>query len=232
MAKQQPEKKSFSIHDLEKIQPKTTNQEQAFYHYNSDTPILSMTGAAGTGKTLISLFLALRDVFDPKTDYKQVKLIRSAVPTRDIGFLPGSVWEKLEVYETPYMDICDSILKYKSKNYERLKELGYLSFDTTSYLRGLTFDNSIVIVDEFANMSFHELSSIMTRVGVNSRIIFSGDVAQNDLQIKNKDKTGFYDFMRVLENMENHVNVQFTTDDIVRSDIVAEYLVAKEKLGL
>lgn len=229
MAQPQKDKKTFTLHDLESIQPETKNQEQAFYFYNSGFPVMTLTGSPGTGKTFCSLYLACRDILDKNTDYRHLKIIRSAVPTRDVGFLPGSYEEKIEVYEQPYREMMDTLFKYQSKNYERLKETGNISFDTTSHLRGLTWDNTIVVVDEFASMSYHELDTVMTRVGVDSRIIFCGDVKQSDLQTRNKEKSGFYDFMNVLTRMKNHANIEFTTDDIVRGDIVAEYLIAREE---
>ncbi len=225
MSQPQKQKKTFSLHDLEDIRPESANQQKLFDH--RDTPIKTATGVAGTGKTLVSLYLAFLDVLDKNTNYRQVKIIRSAVPTRDLGFLPGSEQEKVEVYEQPYRDLCDVLFKYQSKNYDNLKEVGYLSFATTSHLRGLTFDESIIVVDEFSSMTFQELDTIITRVGVDSKIIFCGDVSQTDL-INRRDRPGYYEFMKVLNRMSNHVNIDFTSEDIVRGDLVAEYLTAKE----
>ena len=225
-------KKTFHTKDLRPIQPKTKNQENMFYHYNTGIDIMALTGSAGSGKTFLSMFLALRDVLDPSTEFKHLKIVRSAVPSRNMGYLPGTLDEKMEVYEQPYEAICNEIFDYNTRNYERLKELGYVSFDTTSFLRGLTFDNTIVIVDEMQNMNFQEIDTIMTRMGVYSKILFCGDFKQNDLQYQRNDQSGIQSFCRIIEEMKDAINIQFTLDDCVRSELVYDYLCAKEKLDL
>lgn len=221
-------KKKFHPKDLRNISPKTTMQEQTFYHYNLKTTVMGLFGSAGCGKTFITLYLALRDVFDPNTPYRQIKLIRSAVPTRDVGFTPGSLEEKMAIYETPYIELCDQLFSYNSGNYQNLKELGYVEFHSTSYLRGTTFDYSIVIVDECQSMTFHELDTIMTRIGVHSRVVFCGDSKQDDLIKKKNDISGLEDFVKILKNMKDVCIIDFTIDDCVRSGIVYDYLKQKE----
>ena len=205
------------LHDIE---PLTRNQVLAF---ESERNLL-LHGVAGTGKTFISCYLAFDDM--TKGVYKQLIIIRSAVPTRDIGFLPGSEKEKASVYEEPYKDIAVELFQ-RGDSYEILKTKGLLHFMTTSYLRGITLKDAVIIVDECQNMSFHELDSIVTRVGTNCRVIFCGDFRQADLA-----KNGLQDFIRVLKAMDQFDLIDFEIKDIVRSDFVREYITAKTDLGL
>ena len=205
------------LHDIE---PLTRNQVLAFESERN----LVLHGVAGTGKTFISCYLAFDDM--TKGMYKQLIIIRSAVPTRDIGFLPGSEKEKASVYEEPYKDIAVELFQ-RGDSYEILKTKGLLHFMTTSYLRGITLKDAVIIVDECQNMSFHELDSIVTRVGTNCRVIFCGDFRQADLA-----KNGLQDFIRVLKVMDQFDLIDFEIKDIVRSDFVREYITAKTDLGL
>lgn len=205
------------LHDIE---PLTRNQVLAFESERN----LVLHGVAGTGKTFISCYLAFDDM--TKSMYKQLIIIRSAVPTRDIGFLPGSEKEKASVYEEPYKDIAVELFQ-RGDSYEILKTKGLLHFMTTSYLRGITLKDAVIIVDECQNMSFHELDSIVTRVGTNCRIIFCGDFRQADLA-----KNGLQDFIRVLKAMDQFDLIDFEIKDIVRSDFVKDYITAKTDLGL
>ena len=205
------------LHDIE---PLTRNQVLAFESERN----LVLHGVAGTGKTFISCYLAFDDM--TKGVYKQLIIIRSAVPTRDIGFLPGSEKEKASVYEEPYKDIAVELFQ-RGDSYEILKTKGLLHFMTTSYLRGITLKDAVIIVDECQNMSFHELDSIVTRVGTNCRVIFCGDFRQADLA-----KNGLQDFIRVLKAMDQFDLIDFEIKDIVRSDFVREYITAKTDLGL
>ena len=193
-------------------------------------------GSAGTGKTFISLYLALNDVFDLKKPYDKVVLVRSLIPTREIGFLPGDEEDKAALYQVPYQNMVQFMFEMPNEQsfnnlYDRLKGLGTLFFLSTSFLRGLTFDNSIIIVDECQNLNFHELDTIITRVGQDSKIIFCGDFDQTDL-LKQNEKNGLHDFLRILEEMEEFNATEFTLGDIVRSGFVRSYLINKTKLGI
>lgn len=212
--KWEPKTKSVGL-DLGAYYALTDNQAIAF---ESDKNLL-LYGCAGTGKTFISLYLALRDVLH--YGYSRVEIIRSAVPTREMGFLPGTEAEKAKVYETPYINISKEIFK-RGDAYEILKAKQLISFSTTSFIRGTTFNNSIVIVDECQNMTFHELDSIITRVGKNCRIIFCGDFFQSDLK-----NSGIGPFLEIVRNMEQFDFIEFGIEDIVRSDFVKQYLIAK-----
>jgi phosphate starvation-inducible protein PhoH len=205
---------------IPEIEPLTRNQLVAF----ESTKHMVLCGAAGTGKTFISLYLAFDDI--AKQEYDKIILVRSAVPTRDMGFLPGTDKEKAKVYEEPYYAIANEIFQ-RGDAYEILKKHNVVNFMTTSYLRGLTVRDSVVIVDECQNMTFHELDSIITRVGENSRIIFCGDFAQADLP-----KNGMKEFLQVLNEMSEFDIVEFGISDIVRSSFVKKYLIAKHSLGL
>ena len=193
-------------------------------------------GAAGTGKTFISLYLALKDIFDQKTKYEKVILVRSLIPTRDIGFLPGDEEDKSALYQVPYQNMVQFMFEMPNEQafnslYDKLKGQGSLYFLSTSFLRGLTFDNSIIIVDECQNLNFHELDTIITRVGQDSKIVFCGDFDQSDL-VKHNEKNGLHDFLRILEEMEEFNCSEFTIGDIVRSGFVRSYLINKTKLGI
>ena len=229
-------KQDVKIDDLVTIKPITDNQKVAFEAWKKDNKELFLHGAAGTGKTFISLYLAKEKVLDPSTPYECVYLIRSAVPTREIGFLPGDEEDKTALYQIPYQNMVQFMFEQPSDQaftmlYDRLKAQGSVMFLTTSYLRGITLDNSIIIVDECQNLNFHELDTIMTRVGQDSKIIFSGDFFQSDL-VKNSDKDGMPRFMDIIAEMDEFASVEFNIGDIVRSGLVRSYLISKTKKGV
>ena len=206
--------------ELREIDPLTRNQLTAF----ESTKNLVLHGLAGTGKTFISSYLAYDDM--AKGVYQSLVIIRSAVPTRDIGFLPGTEKEKASVYEEPYKDIANDLFS-RGDAYEILKNKGLVHFMTTSFIRGITLRDAIIMIDECQNMSLHELDSIITRIGENCRVIFCGDFRQADLKAN-----GLQDFIRVLKRMERFTFIEFEVEDIVRSDFVKQYIIAKNELNL
>jgi phosphate starvation-inducible PhoH-like protein len=222
-------RKSWTIHDLKRIRAITATQEDMFQDFFNGDNIVAH-GSAGTGKTYIASYLALNEYLRKDNDLECIHIVRSAVPTRDVGFLPGSIEEKAAMYELPYKDIFGDLLGRQS-SYEDMKESGIVKFCTTSYLRGLSWDNSIIIVDEAQSMSFHEISTIMTRVGKNCRIIVCGDLHQNDLT-KKGDASGFADFLNVAKSMRDFTSIKFTSDDIVRSEFTKSWIMACERLGI
>ena len=205
---------------LAEIEPLTKNQLEAF---ESDKNLI-LHGIAGTGKTFISCYLAFDDMV--KGVYNNLVIIRSAVPTRDIGFLPGSEKEKASVYEEPYKEIALELFQ-RGDAYEILKTKGLVHFMTTSFVRGITLKDAVIMIDECQNMSFHELDSIITRVGTNCRVIFCGDFRQSDLKTN-----GLESFMEILKNMGAFDFIDFEIKDIVRSEFVKDYIIAKTELGL
>ena len=207
---------------LNYIEPKTRNQRKALELFGQKNLVL--TGWAGTGKTFLGVYLGLCEV-ENGTAQKLV-IVRSAVPTRDIGFLPGKAEDKLAVYEAPYLDIFKKLMG-KSNSYEMAKKAGLIEFVPTSFLRGTTFDNCCVLVDEFQNMDFDELDTVITRLGSDSSVIFSGDQRQSDLE-RTREKSGIKKFLRILDDMNEFANVDFGLNDIVRSGLVKSYLIAKE----
>ena len=215
--------------NLRHIFPITDNQEKAFESFSYNKNIL-LHGVAGTGKTFISLYLALKDALDMRQGNQNVQIIRSVVPTRDMGFLPGNQKEKSKAYEEPYYSICNELFD-RGDAYDILKRKGILEFSTTSFIRGLTFNDTTVIVDECQNMTWHELDSVITRLGENSRIVFCGDFRQSDF-LWNKDKSGIHDFMKVIKTMDSFDFIEFDQDDIVRSALVKEYIISKLELGM
>ena len=219
-------KKTYHQKDLHNIQPKNDRQHQMFELYKENHNLL-IDGSAGVGKSFLALYLALNDILNVNTPYTKIIIVRSAVATRDLGFLKGDINDKTKVYEQPYIDICENLFEW-SNNYANLKANHYLEFMTTSFLRGMTFDNSIVLVDEASNLNFHELDSIITRIGTDSKIMFMGDFIQSDL--KGRERDGYVKFKSILNTMTEFRNVQFTSDDIVRSSFVKSYIKAREKI--
>jgi predicted ribonuclease YlaK len=209
---------------LKFIKPITVNQHKAYKAFHSGYNLV-LHGVAGTGKTYISLHMALNAVLSSGSLYEQVLVIRSVVPTREIGYLPGSLKEKISVYEDPYRDICNELMQ-RPTGYEELKMQKRLSFATTSYLRGLTFKNTIIVVDEMQNLNFEELRTVITRVGENTRLIFSGDYRQSDFE-RFKDRQGLGNFISILDDMSSFAKVEFDYNDIVRNDLVKEYIIAE-----
>ena len=217
------------------VNPITDNQELFFKEWGVGKNLFAY-GAAGTGKTFIALYLALKDVMNEETPYDKVYIVRSLVSTREIGFLPGTHEDKSELYQVPYKNMVRNMFQMPDQMsfdmlYDNLKNQETISFWSTSFLRGTTLDDAIVIVDESQNLNFHELDSIITRVGQDSRIVFCGDVNQSDLQRTN-ERNGILDFQRILENMEEFTSIEFGVGDIVRSGLVKSYLISKMTLGL
>jgi len=228
-------KKEISSSDLVEVKPITDNQKLVFESYKKGLNQF-LFGCAGTGKTFVSLYLAFQEVLKNETPYERVVMVRSLIPTREIGFLPGDEEDKAALYQVPYSNMVQFMFKQPNEQafsmlYDRLKAQGSFYFLSTSFLRGLTFDNSIIIVDECQNLNFHELDTIITRVGQDSKIVFCGDFDQTDLQRQN-ERNGLHDFLRILEEMEEFHCCEFTIGDIVRSGFVRSYLINKIKLGM
>jgi phosphate starvation-inducible protein PhoH len=233
--RQAKRKKPLSGEYLVDIDPLTDNQKKLFDSYAEQKHLVAY-GCAGTGKTFITLYNALREVLDEKTPYEKIYLVRSLVATREIGFLPGSYDDKSDIYQIPYKNMVKYMFQMPSDAefemlYGNLKAQETIKFWSTSFLRGTTLDNSIIIVDEFQNANFHELCSIITRVGENSKIMFCGDATQSDL-IKTNEKNGVIDFMKILRTMPSIDIIEFGIDDVIRSGLVKEFLIAQHALGL
>ena len=227
--------KEINISNLVTVKPITDNQKVVFETWKKNKNQF-LFGAAGTGKTFCALYLAMQSVLDLKTSYEKVVLVRSLIPTREIGFLPGDEEDKAALYQVPYQNMVQFMFEMPNEQsfsnlYDRLKGQGTLYFLSTSFLRGLTLDNAIVIVDECQNMNFHELDTITTRIGQDSKMMFCGDFDQTDLQRTN-EKNGLHDFLRILEEMDEFNCTEFTIGDIVRSGFVRNYLINKIKLGI
>ena len=234
-AKQMKRKKPINGDMLRDIEPLTENQQKLFDSYANSKNIIAYC-AAGTGKTFITLFNALNDVLDTSTPYEKIYIVRSLVSTREIGFLPGDHEDKSFLYQIPYKNMVKYMFELPSAAdfemlYGNLKAQETISFWSTSFIRGTTFDRAIILVDEFQNLNFHELDSIMTRVGENTKIMFCGDATQSDL-IKQNERNGIVDFMRVLRLMASVDIIEFGVEDIVRSGLVKEFILAKMELNL
>lgn len=234
-ARQLKKKKPINSNLLIDIDPLTENQKILFEKYADGQNVVAY-GSAGTGKTFIVLYNALRDVLDENLPYEHVYIVRSLVSTREIGFLPGDHEDKSSLYQIPYKNMVKFMFEMSSDAdfemlYSSLKTQETIKFWSTSFIRGTTLDNAIIIVDEFQNLNFHELDSIITRVGENSKIMFCGDGSQTDL-IKTNEKNGIVDFIKILRNMPSFDIIEFDINDIVRSGLVKEYIIAKNELQL
>ena len=235
-AKQMRRKKPINNELMVDITPLTDNQSKFFEEYKKDKNLLAY-GAACTGKTFISLYHALKEVWTPETPYEKVYIVRSLVSTREIGFLPGDHDDKAALYQIPYKNMVKYMFELSSDSdfemlYANLKAQETISFWSTSFIRGTTLDNAIVLVDEMQNLNFHELDSIITRIGENSKIMFCGDATQSDL-IKTHEKNGILDFMKIINAMEyDFSSIEFGVDDIVRSGLVKNYIVTKLAMGM
>ena len=233
--KQMKRKKPINLDYIKTIEPLTENQEFFFEKYKENQNLVAY-GCAGTGKTFITLYNALLDVLDPKTPYEKIYIVRSLVATREIGFLPGDHEDKSSLYQIPYKNMVKYMFEMPDDNafemlYTNLKAQGTISFWSTSFIRGTTLDKAIIIVDEFQNLNFHELDSMITRVGEDSKLMFCGDATQSDL-IKTAERNGIIDFMKILNNMPSFDTIEFQAEDICRSGLVKEYIVAKLELGM
>ena len=219
--------KCLTKSSLKKINPITDNQIRTFDAFNEDKHLM-MHGCAGTGKTFIMLYLAMRAVLSRQVDQQKVYIVRSMLPTRDIGFLPGSQEEKTSVYTEPYYSLFDEMFPDVENPYELAKYQDIVEFVPTSYIRGVTLRDAFIIVDECQNLNFHELDTIITRVGDNSRIFFCGDFMQTDLK-NNAEQRGLIQFMDIIKNMKSFETIDFTEEDIVRSGLVKEYIISKNQ---
>ena len=234
-AKQMKRKKPINTDLMRDIEPLTENQQILFNAYAENKNLVAF-GCAGTGKTFITLYNALKDVLDPETPYEKIYIVRSLVATREIGFLPGDHEDKSSLYQIPYKHMVKYMFEMPTEAdfqmlYSNLKAQGTIDFWSTSFIRGTTFDRTIVIVDEYQNLNFHELDSIMTRIGEDSKIMFCGDATQSDL-VKQNERNGVVDFMRVLRLMPSVGLIEFGVEDIVRSGLCKEYILAKMELNL
>ena len=233
-SKQMKRKKPINTDMMRDIEPLTDNQKKLFDSYKKGKNLVAY-GAAGTGKTFITLYNALQEVLDPSTPYDKIYIVRSLVATREIGFLPGDHEDKSSLYQIPYKNMVKYMFEMPSDAdfqmlYGNLKNQDTIDFWSTSFIRGTTLDRAVIIVDEFQNLNYHELDSIMTRVGADTKIMFCGDATQTDL-IKQNERNGIHDFMRILRIMPSLSIIEFGVEDIVRSGLCKEYLLAKLEIG-
>ena len=232
--KQMRRKKPINFDHLKEIKSLTENQKVAFDAYEKGQNLF-LYGCAGTGKTFIAMYLALKEILSGATSYDKLYMVRSLVPTREIGFLPGDHDDKSNLYQIPYKNMVEHMFKMPDDPaynmlYDNLKAQETISFWSTSFLRGTTLNNAIIIVDECQNLNFHELDSIITRVGTDCKIIFAGDVMQTDL-VKTNERNGILDFMKILEVMEEFTSIEFGIEDIVRSGLIRSYVLSKMHMG-
>ena len=214
------------IDDLKTFEPLTDNQKKFFDAYKRGDYFVALHGVAGTGKTFIALYKAIEEVLDKSNPFNKIIIVRSAVPSREVGHLPGDLDEKTQIYQQPYQQICHTLFG-RADAYSRLEEQHHIEFISTSFIRGMSFDDAIIIVDEMQNLTFEEIDTVMTRVGYRSKIIWCGDYRQTDLNKRKNDMSGILKFFDIAQHMGAFTRIEFTADDIVRSSLVKDYILAK-----
>ena len=216
----------IKLDDLKTFQPLTENQKKFFEGYKRGDYFVALHGVAGTGKTFCAMYKALEEVLDKGNPFRKIIVVRSAVQSREVGHLPGDISEKMEIYQQPYRQICETLFGRKDA-WDRLEEQGFVEFISTSFIRGMSFDDAIIIVDEMQNLTYEEIDTVMTRVGYRSKIIWCGDYRQTDLNKKKNDMSGILKFFDIAQHMSAFTRIEFTPDDIVRSSLVKDYILAK-----
>ncbi len=221
-----PARKTWSHRDIRSFRALTQSQAEGLRGW-AEGDNVAFLGTAGTGKTLLASYCASSAVFNPDTEQDHIVIVRSAVQSRDLGFLPGTLIEKLAEYEQPYRDAFKDLFG-RDATYDDMKAAKRITFLSTSFLRGVTFDNAVIILEEAQNMTFREIYTVMTRVGHRSRVIVTGDTRQCDFGERSRETSGLHKFGRIAKELGNFAVVEFNRHDIVRSGFVKSWICATE----
>ncbi|HUW92475.1 MAG TPA: PhoH family protein [Bacteroidales bacterium] len=196
------------------IRARTVNQLQLVNEYNTHDLIIA-EGPAGTGKTYTAIALAVRALRNHEV--KKIVLTRPAVEAGErLGFLPGDMKEKLDPYLQPLYDALHDMIPFRKL--EQWVEDGTVQIVPLAFMRGRTLENSFVILDEAQNATINQLKMFLTRMGMNSKFILTGDTTQIDLPRRNE--SGLLQAIRILSGIEGITIIRFDERDIVRNKLV------------
>ncbi len=206
------------------IKSRTINQKKLETDYDKNDLLLAV-GPAGSGKTYTAIALAVRALRN--REVKRIILTRPAVEAGErLGYLPGDLKEKLDPYLQPLYDALNDMIP--SKKLKSYMEEGVIEIAPLAYMRGRTLSNAFVILDEAQNTTVNQLKMFLTRMGLNSKFIITGDITQIDLP--NKQNSGLVKALKILNDIKGISIVNFDIRDIVRHKLVKHIVEAYEKI--
>jgi phosphate starvation-inducible PhoH-like protein len=222
----QPQTKKDFINSVIKKRQKNkflTENQKIYYDKLMENEITICSGPAGTGKSYISLKAAIDLLLDPTNSYEKLMIVRPAVESSSssLGSLPGDLREKMGPYVYSSLSLLDKLIGKEATS--KLEESGVLEIMSLSFLRGFNADNMILIFEESQNSTPAEMKMLLTRIGFNSKFFISGDIDQSD-KFKQKEKSGLYDAIKRLQDINKIGIFEFNADDVVRNPIIKEII--------